>query len=67
MWGARSFYLTGCFINVIKHGRALWLCIIPDLHSGGKGAREGGRKSRERQTRGKKEGRRREGVCRRER
>lgn len=67
LWGARSFYLTGCFINVIKHGRALWLCIIPDLHSGGKGAREGGRKSRERQTGGKKEGRRREGVCRRER
>ena len=40
MWGARSFYLTGCFINVIKHGRALWLCIIPDLHSRGKAGRE---------------------------
>lgn len=34
--GARSFYLTGCFINVIKHGRALWLCIIADLHSWGR-------------------------------
>ena len=40
LWGTRSFYLTGCFINVIKHGRDLWLCIIPDLHSRGKG-REG--------------------------
>lgn len=40
MWGARSFYLTGCFINVIKHGRALWLCIIADLHSRGKGRRK---------------------------
>lgn len=36
LMGARSFYLTGCFINVIKHGRALWLCIIADLHSWGR-------------------------------
>lgn len=42
--GARSFYLTGCFINVIKHERALWLCIIADLHSRG---RRGGGKRRE--------------------
>ena len=49
LWGARSFYLTGCFINVIKHGRALWLCIIPDLHSRGKGTREGGNRGRDRQ------------------
>lgn len=46
--GARSFYLTGCFINVIKHGRALWLCIIADLHSTGKGGGAGkGRASKE--------------------
>lgn len=47
LWGVRSFYLIGCFINVIKHGRALWLCIIADLHSGGK---TGGRKKRKRWT-----------------
>lgn len=40
LWVARSFYLTGCFINVIKHGQALWLCIIPDLHSTRKGGRD---------------------------
>lgn len=47
LWGVRSFYLIGCFINVIKHGRALWLCIIADLHSRGK---TGGRKKRKRWT-----------------
>lgn len=31
--GPRSFYLTGCFINVIKHRQALWFCIMADLHS----------------------------------
>lgn len=53
LWGARSFHLTGCFINVIKHGQALWFCIIPDLHSRG---REG--RKRERETgKGRGEGR----------
>lgn len=32
---ARSAHLTGCFIKQIKHGQALLLRIIPDLHSGG--------------------------------
>lgn len=60
LWGVRSFYLTGCFINVIKHGQALWLCIIPDLHSRGKGVREekAGETDRERESEG---GRGREG------
>lgn len=31
--GARSLKLTGRLNNVIKHGRALGRCIIPDLHS----------------------------------
>lgn len=61
LWGARSFFLTGCFINVIKHGRALWLCIIPDLHSRGKRGREEkeGETDSEREGKG---GRGREGV-----
>lgn len=37
--GARSLYHIGCFINVIKHGRALWPCIIADLQ---RRRREGG-------------------------
>lgn len=41
--GARSFYLAGCFINVIKHGQALWRRIIADLHSREKGERKKGR------------------------
>lgn len=44
--GARSFHLTGCFINVIKHGQALRLCIIPDLHSRGMDGREKKKKGR---------------------
>lgn len=60
LWGARSLYLTGCFINVIKHGRALWLCIIPDLHSRGKGGREEkvGETDREREGEGGRKGER---------
>lgn len=57
--GLRSFYLTGCFINVIKHRQALWFCIIADLHSREK---KGVRKRRERSKR-RKEGEKL-GLCR---
>lgn len=62
----RSFYLTGCFINVIKHGRPLWLCIIADLHSRGKGGREGGKEGETDRVREGWGGRGSEVVCREE-
>lgn len=37
---ARSVHLTGCFINGIKPGQALWLRLIPDLHSRGMESRK---------------------------
>lgn len=42
--GARSLKLTARLNNVIKHGRALGRCIIPDLHS----RQEVGREERKR-------------------
>lgn len=53
--GTRSFYLTGCFINVIKHGRVLWLHIMADLHSSGENGEDRQRKGEElRETRERK-------------
>lgn len=58
--GARSLYHIGCFINVIKHGRALWPCIIADLQ---RRRREGGLTGKG----GWRRKQNRKGVCRRER